>query len=696
MSNITIKELLAADTISDIVDKINFNFDQILLNGGGPLGPNGPIGELGPIGPRGNTWFTVLDLYTTDSSPLWSGTPERANDINTSGFPQFKGDPNKFLPVGLGNINESSLKIGSSNKLLRGNDIYLQESDDTLNGFNSFDGDIWEYDSDSNTWLYTGVNIKGSTGQQGTSGMSQWSREVDGSNDIIYPTLNSGQNTPKILLGKNIDIADSYNELSVLTFNSDINHITLANPALHDNTNISIEAGFINMTSDGNLIIEGSNTLSQSDVKGIILRAYNNTKIISGSSTNSNNVMYEQLFSTSRHFFTGGIIVVKGNTINNVKHQLLNSDSSDTGIDFTIKPSANVNIHDISTDSSHDLVLQRSSGKVGIGHFSSSVGSKLTIDGNVSIGSSYKYITNGPNNGLIVEGNVGIGTNSPSAPLTVSKTGTATQDDFWDSFHTPSIQVGLMPNTGFNSMLALSNVAQPSNTGLSIIINSKAFMTTVESSDSFLSFINGRLNIAPNPVQNGIGRSASSPAITLGGNTFVGGSIDGIYKDQDGRIQFSTNSTERMRIDNSGISIVNSTDSGFTTIGTTTLPITNVDNTFQTWLIDFAQSAGDIFAANFDRVIYIKPTFNQNSIIENGELEVQIEIADTNGSNSFIIFYDKFSKTDGDHGNVTRFNYSFVLPAGKRARLKYKRLNGYTKANFGPASHTIFSQKLGL
>ena len=41
---ITIQDLLSSDTVSQAVDKINFNFDQLLLNGGGPVGPFGPAG----------------------------------------------------------------------------------------------------------------------------------------------------------------------------------------------------------------------------------------------------------------------------------------------------------------------------------------------------------------------------------------------------------------------------------------------------------------------------------------------------------------------------------------------------------------------------------------------------------------------------------------------------------------------------
>ena len=50
---ITIQEIIASDTISQLVDKTNFNFDQLLLNGGGPAGPIGPKGPIGPAGGRG-------------------------------------------------------------------------------------------------------------------------------------------------------------------------------------------------------------------------------------------------------------------------------------------------------------------------------------------------------------------------------------------------------------------------------------------------------------------------------------------------------------------------------------------------------------------------------------------------------------------------------------------------------------------
>ena len=111
MANIVIKELLAADTVSDLVDKVNFNFDQLLLNGGGPVGMIGSLGPLGPAGPRGAIWFTLYDIYntslTTSTSPadpyfpLWNPGlgPQRVNDSSQAGFPQWKGDPTRYQPV---------------------------------------------------------------------------------------------------------------------------------------------------------------------------------------------------------------------------------------------------------------------------------------------------------------------------------------------------------------------------------------------------------------------------------------------------------------------------------------------------------------------------------------------------------------------------------------------------------------------
>lgn len=69
MPQINILNILQGDNQSTIVDKINYNFDQILSAGGGPqgqkgvagptgaIGPQGPQGVQGAQGPSGTKWF---------------------------------------------------------------------------------------------------------------------------------------------------------------------------------------------------------------------------------------------------------------------------------------------------------------------------------------------------------------------------------------------------------------------------------------------------------------------------------------------------------------------------------------------------------------------------------------------------------------------------------------------------------------
>jgi len=204
MANIVIREILASDTVSDLVDKVNFNFDQLLLNGGGPAGPIGGSGPAGPLGPRGSIWFTANDIYNTSTTttpdpplvfPLWSGTPQKVNNSALPGYPQFALDPNRYLPAAetvTGTYPENSFIIGTTGKIPRSGDLYLQETDDTFDSLSSIDGDIWEFNGVNQTWTYTGVNIKGDTGTTGANGFTEWVRTNDASpalNDFLRPDI---------------------------------------------------------------------------------------------------------------------------------------------------------------------------------------------------------------------------------------------------------------------------------------------------------------------------------------------------------------------------------------------------------------------------------------------------------------------------------------------------------------------------
>ena len=84
--SINIKEIFQSDNLSLSQDKINYNFDQILANGGGPQGlkgDKGTTGAIGSIGPKGNKGEvgSTGDKGSTGADGYWalesytSGTP---------------------------------------------------------------------------------------------------------------------------------------------------------------------------------------------------------------------------------------------------------------------------------------------------------------------------------------------------------------------------------------------------------------------------------------------------------------------------------------------------------------------------------------------------------------------------------------------------------------------------------------------
>lgn len=101
--SISLKNITSADTISSMVDKINFNFDQILLNGGGIEGPKGERGypgmqgvlgrqgergETGDSGRRGTLWFKLPVENIT--AALTNGFTD--SDITAMGGDVMSGD----------------------------------------------------------------------------------------------------------------------------------------------------------------------------------------------------------------------------------------------------------------------------------------------------------------------------------------------------------------------------------------------------------------------------------------------------------------------------------------------------------------------------------------------------------------------------------------------------------------------------
>jgi hypothetical protein len=79
MPQINILNILQGDNQSTIVDKLNYNFDQILSSGGGPQGqrgiegPTGPIGPQGPQGVQGQQGPSGTKWFVQETSPASGG-----------------------------------------------------------------------------------------------------------------------------------------------------------------------------------------------------------------------------------------------------------------------------------------------------------------------------------------------------------------------------------------------------------------------------------------------------------------------------------------------------------------------------------------------------------------------------------------------------------------------------------------------
>jgi hypothetical protein len=66
---ITLKHINISDSDTIKLDKVNFNFDQLVANGGGPQGPQGQVGESGPQGTTGQQGVQGLIGTIGDQGP---------------------------------------------------------------------------------------------------------------------------------------------------------------------------------------------------------------------------------------------------------------------------------------------------------------------------------------------------------------------------------------------------------------------------------------------------------------------------------------------------------------------------------------------------------------------------------------------------------------------------------------------------
>ena len=188
---ITIQEILASDKISEFVDKVNYNFDQLLLNGGGPAGPVGAQGIIGPMGgrgQRGSFWFENI------SDPSLPPTSITFTEI----FEQ---------------------------------DNYLQDN-----------GDVWSWNNGS--WQNTGINLTGPQGPTGNSiGMGYF-----GSNIPSQPPNQNAIYSDIFIEGANADNEGVSSLVVGASISTDILPIgSIGNSKISDNIAANISSDLVSL-----------------------------------------------------------------------------------------------------------------------------------------------------------------------------------------------------------------------------------------------------------------------------------------------------------------------------------------------------------------------------------------------------------------------------------------------------------------
>ena len=219
---INIKEIFTGDSENQKIDKLNYNFDQILANGGGPIGATGAAGDTGatgadgaqgPIGldgPQGiagdyTDFFVVEDPAATNYQSIYTKSVLGAATNLTV------GDINATLNGGVGFYGASAIRaIGSSfgNNALRldvdgvsGNYIDLNITDDGVDRILKFNPSATG--TSDTSYEFIGSTLKlisgGSTKVTLGETESTFESDVRFNGDVKLPT---GASTGKVLIAQ--------------------------------------------------------------------------------------------------------------------------------------------------------------------------------------------------------------------------------------------------------------------------------------------------------------------------------------------------------------------------------------------------------------------------------------------------------------------------------------------------------------
>lgn len=95
---INLKQIFIPDSDSIKLDKVNYNFDQLVANGGGPRGPQGAIGQTGPQGTTGKQGVQGVVGDIGNQGPIGIISPDYWKRIPNT-YPTNTIDVDTLIPV---------------------------------------------------------------------------------------------------------------------------------------------------------------------------------------------------------------------------------------------------------------------------------------------------------------------------------------------------------------------------------------------------------------------------------------------------------------------------------------------------------------------------------------------------------------------------------------------------------------------
>jgi hypothetical protein len=225
MSQLNLKQILSGDNVSTIVDKLNYNFDQIILNGGGPQGLRGILGSpglpgaqglqgaTGPIGEHGTYIFAEHGLTPGDYPFGTGGGPSpRDGDVYLETNPVYL-NVWELGATGWNLVESISIPSGSFNTVVD-------------NGFTS----INPFSGPATTYVVNDINIAEKVFFGSSASFNNHYLLSPGSNELLADI--------------SVDVNDAY--IAELTVASDSNQLRLLSGHAGDiGTNIAQDGGGI-------------------------------------------------------------------------------------------------------------------------------------------------------------------------------------------------------------------------------------------------------------------------------------------------------------------------------------------------------------------------------------------------------------------------------------------------------------------